>query len=56
MNFTAIDRRGTYTSKLDDAINRFGTTDLLPLWVADMDLESPVSNLFSLPTFHIKFF
>ncbi|SFZ98754.1 Cystathionine beta-lyase, Bsu PatB [hydrothermal vent metagenome] len=41
MNFEAIDRKGTYTSKLDDAINRFGTTDLLPLWVADMDLESP---------------
>ena len=41
MNFEAIDRKGTFTTKLDDAINRFGTDDLLPLWVADMDLESP---------------
>jgi len=42
MNFEAIDRRGTYTTKLDDAIKKFGTDDLLPLWVADMDLASPV--------------
>jgi len=42
MNFEALDRRGTYTTKLDDAIKKFGTDDLLPLWVADMDLASPV--------------
>ena len=42
MNFEAIDRVGTYTTKLDDAIKKFGTDDLLPLWVADMDLASPV--------------
>jgi len=42
MNFEAQDRRGTYTTKLDDAIKKFGTDDLLPLWVADMDLASPV--------------
>lgn len=42
MNFDAIDRRGTYTTKLDDAIKKFGTDDLLPLWVADMDLASPL--------------
>jgi len=41
MNFEALDRRGTYTTKLDDAIKKFGTDDLLPLWVADMDLASP---------------
>jgi len=42
MNFKAINRVGTYTTKLDDAIKKFGTDDLLPLWVADMDLASPV--------------
>ncbi len=42
MNFEAQDRKGTYTTKLDDAIKKFGTDDLLPLWVADMDLASPV--------------
>jgi len=42
MNFEAIDRVGTHTTKLDDAIKKFGTDDLLPLWVADMDLASPL--------------
>jgi len=42
MNFEAINRTGTYTTKLDDAIKKFGTDDLLPLWVADMDLASPL--------------
>ncbi len=42
MNFEAIDRVGTYTTKLDDAIKKFGTDDLMPLWVADMDLASPL--------------
>ena len=41
MNFEAIERKGTYTTKLDDAIKKFGTDDLFPLWVADMDLASP---------------
>jgi len=40
-NFNAVDRRGTYTTKYDDAVLKFGTNDLLPLWVADMDLASP---------------
>jgi cystathionine beta-lyase len=42
MNFEAIDRTGTYTTKLDDALKKFGTDDLMPLWVADMDLASPL--------------
>ncbi len=42
MNFEAINRTGTYTTKLDDAIKKFGTDDLMPLWVADMDLASPL--------------
>ena len=40
-DFSAIDRSGTYTTKYDDRQKKFGTEDLLPLWVADMDLASP---------------
>jgi cystathionine beta-lyase len=39
--FRAVDRSDTYTTKYDDAVKKFGTDDLLPLWVADMDLASP---------------
>jgi cystathionine beta-lyase len=41
-DFEAVDRSGTYTTKYDDAVSKFGTDDLLPLWVADMDLASPL--------------
>ena len=41
-DFEAIDRASTYTTKYDDAIKKFGTDDLMPLWVADMDLASPL--------------
>ena len=40
-DFEAVDRSGTYTTKYEDAVVKFGTDDLLPLWVADMDLASP---------------
>lgn len=40
--FQAVDRQGTYTTKYDDAKKKFGTDDLLPLWVADMDIASPL--------------
>jgi len=40
--FEAINRQGTYTVKWDEAKKKFGTDDLIPLWVADMDLASPV--------------
>ena len=39
--FETVNRQGTYTTKYDDAIKKFGTNDLMPLWVADMDLASP---------------
>ncbi len=39
--FQTVSRQGTYTTKYDDAKKKFGTDDLLPLWVADMDLASP---------------
>ena len=40
--FEALDRNGTYSLKFDGAEKKFGTNDLLPLWVADMDLASPL--------------
>lgn len=39
--FEAVNRQGTYSLKWDEIKKRFGTDDLLPLWVADMDLASP---------------
>lgn len=36
-----IDRRGTYTYKYDRLGQLFGRDDLLPLWVADMELATP---------------
>lgn len=36
-----IDRRGTGALKLDVLGERYGRADLLPLWVADMDFETP---------------
>ncbi|MGC9351238.1 MAG: MalY/PatB family protein, partial [Sulfurovum sp.] len=38
----AVQREGTYAVKLDGAQKKFGTDDLLPLWVADMDIASPL--------------
>lgn len=39
--FESINRQGTYSTKYDGSPKKFGTDDLLPLWVADMDLASP---------------
>ncbi len=36
-----IDRHGTGALKVDALKERFGDADLLPLWVADMDFETP---------------
>lgn len=36
-----IDRRGTGALKTDALQERYGSGDLLPLWVADMDFETP---------------
>lgn len=36
-----IDRRGTGALKLDMLQEYYGDSDLLPLWVADMDFETP---------------
>ena len=36
-----VDRRGTGALKYDALQERYGRADLLPLWVADMDFETP---------------
>lgn len=36
-----IDRAGTGALKTDALLKRYGNADLLPLWVADMDFETP---------------
>lgn len=42
MRLEAVQRAGTYAVKLDEAVHKFGTDDLLPLWVADMDIAAPL--------------
>lgn len=37
----APDRRGTNSLKWDDRYNEEGKSDVIPLWVADMDLATP---------------
>ena len=36
-----VDRRGTGALKFEVLAERYGRSDLLPLWVADMDFETP---------------
>ncbi len=36
-----IDRRNTHATKLDGRLQKFGTTDVAPLWIADMDFAAP---------------
>lgn len=36
-----IDRRGSHSRKWDGEHLKFSRTDLLPLWVADMDFMPP---------------
>lgn len=36
-----IDRHGTNSVKFDQLESRFGSADLIPLWVADMDFRTP---------------
>lgn len=38
---TIVDRRGSCCIKNDDCISAFGTDDLLPMWIADMDFPAP---------------
>jgi cystathionine beta-lyase len=36
-----IDRRNTHATKLDGRMQKFGTADVAPLWIADMDFAAP---------------
>lgn len=36
-----IERRGTDSVKYDAVSERWGRSDLLPMWVADMDFRTP---------------
>lgn len=36
-----IDRRGTCCEKVDGMVNVWGKSDLIPMWVADMDFATP---------------
>ena len=38
-----LDRRGTRSTKWDGLMQFFGSDDLLPMWVADMDFRCPTS-------------
>lgn len=38
-----IDRNGTASVKHDGCVGYFGTRDVLPLWVADMDFAAPIA-------------
>jgi len=41
IRFDTVNRAGSHCSKWDGLKARFGREDILPLWVADMDLEAP---------------
>ena len=44
MNYTfdeVIDRRGTCSENGDGMVNVWGKSDLIPMWVADMDFAKP---------------
>jgi len=36
-----VDRRGSHATKLDGRAQKFGTVDVMPLWIADMDFAAP---------------
>ena len=36
-----IDRHGSHATKLDGRVQKFGTAEVLPLWIADMDFAAP---------------
>ena len=35
-----IDRSANRSSKYDERVKKFGTADVIPLWVADMDFRT----------------
>ena len=39
-----IDRSNNRSSKYDERLKKFGTEDVIPLWVADMDFKTEVQK------------
>ena len=37
---TVIDRSGNRAAKYDERMKKFGTEDVIPLWIADMDFRT----------------
>jgi len=37
-----VNRKGTHSVKHEEALKKFGSSDLLPLWVADMEFAAPL--------------
>ena len=35
-----IDRSGNHSAKYNERMKKFGTTDVIPLWIADMDFRT----------------
>ena len=35
-----IDRSGNHSAKYDERMKKFGTNDVIPLWIADMDFRT----------------
>ena len=35
-----IDRKNTYSAKIDEMEMKFGRSDLIPMWIADMDFKT----------------
>ena len=35
-----INREGTFAAKYDERVKNFGTDQVIPLWVADMDFPT----------------
>ena len=35
-----VDREGTFAAKYDERVKNFGTDQVIPLWIADMDFPT----------------
>ena len=35
-----VDRSGNHSAKYDERKKKFGTEDVIPLWIADMDFKT----------------
>ena len=42
---TVVDRGGNRSAKYDERMKKFGTDQVIPLWIADMDLDRKSTRL-----------